>query len=143
MPRLDINGKTLPDKVELPDPGLQAFAIESIDPTEVKNPNSKVNGHPMLVVVLRFDECEPEGARGMKIFENFVDVMTNKLSKIRFGRLCRAVGRPIGEDGIDTEELLGLTGQCTLKARVWEGKERREVADYVCEGEGEEEDDED
>ena len=123
-PHVQMNGAETPTEQPLPPIGVPVdFEVTGVEAKESKN-----TGKPMVAVQMRVIGTEAEGDQ---MFDYFVEPNTNRRTQIALKRFAAAVGVDIGEEGFDTEELLGCKGQFVLKKDMYEGRERRRIADYV------------
>jgi len=123
MPRIQFNGDETPEAMPLPPVGVPVdFEVAKVEMKESKS------GKPMLEVQMTIIGTE---AAGDSMWDYFTEPTSSKRTQIALKRMAAAVGVKIGADGLESEELLGRTGQFVLKAENYQGKERRRISDYV------------
>ncbi len=124
MPRVQFNGNETPDVMPLPPVAVPVdFEVLSIDSEESKA------GNPMLHATVA---VHGEGLwDGDKVHSYFVGVAENKRTQIEFKHFAEACGQAVGEEGIETEVLLGCTGQLTFKSKTYQGKPGVEIDAWI------------
>jgi len=123
MPIINVNFNEVPDEIMPVDPGIYEAEITEV-PIIVET--QKKTGHNLRVNMKITTENSPMNGRTVRD-----SIFMNRIGNTKIKNLCNSAGIPVGEDGLDTEDLLGkiVTIEVGHRTFTTDGGEERNFAE--------------